>query len=319
MVTGKRLLGSTGFEVSEISFGTWQLGGKRYGPVHEEEAHTALAAYLDAGGNFIDTARLYGDSEKVIGNYFDKHGGRKDVYISTKTVATEKDEILADFEKSLSFLKTDYIDLYYLHRPPEDPESMTEVLEVFEKLKRDGKIRSIGASVKGPDVTQETVDLCRAYIRSGGIDALMIIYSIFRQQNEAIFDEARKSGVGIVTRTVLESGFLTGKYKPGDRFEAEGDHRGRWGPKRLEWILRETQELAEMVPFDEYGSLVRFAVRFAIDPPAVSSVVVGARNPGQINQTASVSELPPVPSGVRETLASRYRDQGERFNTGEDE
>ena len=103
----------------------------------------------------------------------------------------------------------------------------------MEQLKTEGKIRAIGASIKGPNVTQHTADLCRQYINTGKVDVLQLVYSIFRQSNAQVFEQARQAGVGIIARTVLESGFLTGKYNSQSLF-SEGDHRRRWSAEQLQ-------------------------------------------------------------------------------------
>ena len=103
----------------------------------------------------------------------------------------------------------------------------------MEQLKTEGKIRAIRTSIKGPNVTQHTADLCRQYVYTGKVDVLQLVYSIFRQSNAQIFEQARQAGVGIIARTVLESGFLTGKYNSQSLF-LEGDHRRRWSAEQLQ-------------------------------------------------------------------------------------
>jgi aryl-alcohol dehydrogenase-like predicted oxidoreductase len=312
----ERPLGKTELDVSEISLGAWQIGGRGYGPVSKADADATIKAYLEAGGNFIDTARRYGNSEARLGDYFRRNGGRQEVIIASKTHRLAPKAIRQELEESLRRLETDYIDLYYLHAPPDDPDEMHRVLDTYETLKQEGKIRAIGASIKGPDVTKATVDLCRQYIDTGRVDVLMVIYSIFRQKNADIFAEAAANGVGIVARTVLESGFLTGKYELGHEFDAEDDHRVRWGQERVDRILAEGRRLGRWAIAQPYDSLAQVAIRFALDSEEISSVVVGARTAEQIKESLQAASLPPLSTNLRQRLIKTFRGQSESFNTG---
>ena len=215
-------MGRTGMEVSELSLGTWPLGGAgstpNYGAITEEEAMAVLDAYVEAGGNFIDTARAYNDSEKNIGKYLKQSGRRDQLVIASKTRAGEEAETLTrievDLETSLRELGTDHLDVYFLHFPPDDPGVMERALEKMLAFKRDGKIRAIGASIKGPNVTAATQAMCDTYIATGHVDVFMLVYSILRQRNLSAIEKAEKNGIGVIVRTVLESGLLTGAYAP---------------------------------------------------------------------------------------------------------
>jgi aryl-alcohol dehydrogenase-like predicted oxidoreductase len=311
----KRKLGKTGFQVTEISLGAWQIGGLRYGRVSEVDAHGTIHAYIQEGGNFIDTARGYNESERILGEYFQQNGGRERVFIASKSSANDLARLTKELETSLQLLQTDYLDLYYLHSPPDDPDEMNRALDIYDRFKTQGKIKSIGASIKGPNVTQKTVDLCHRYIQSGRVDALMIIYSIFRQKNDEILDEAQAQNVGIIPRTVLESGFLSGKYAPSFAFTGK-DHRVRWSGERLAKILGQTQDLAAWAVQRPYQSIAQVALRFVLDQEGVSSVVVGARTAAQISEIIGVTELPPLDSMLRERLVAEFAGKDENFNTG---
>lgn len=306
-----RTLGRTGFEISEIGFGAWAIGTDRYGNVNESDARATIQAYLDAGGNFIDTARAYGESERILGEHFHQHGGRDRVFIASKSGAHDIDTLNQHLETSLRHL--DYIDLYFLHSPPDDPDHMHQLLDAYAGFKREGKIRAIGASIKGPNVTQATVDLCRQYIATGQMDAFMLIYSITRQKVAEVFDACQSAGVGIVARTVLESGFLTGKYPPGTEF-GDNDHRRRWSGDHLRRILEAIADLQTWAVQPPYESLTQVAVRFALDDPRIANVALGAKTPAQIESTLAVAEMPPLPN--HESLVERYAGKTAMFNTG---
>jgi aryl-alcohol dehydrogenase-like predicted oxidoreductase len=308
-----RPLGKTGITVSRLGFGAWPIGGSKYGAVSEDDAAACIRAYLEAGGTFIDTARAYASSEEIIGNYFHKHGGRKDVVIASKTKCLTEAEIREELETSLKMLHTDYIDLYYLHAPPDSVEEMNRLLDVFEALKSEGKIRAVGASVKGVNVTDHTVELCRQYMNTGRIDALQVVYSIFRQKNKRMFSVAAAKGIAVIGRTVLESGFLTGKYEPGHRFP-EGDHRSRWGDKQLDKIFTDAAELEKLAAAHGFSSLAEFAMKFAYDEEGIDAIIPGAKNEAQMRSNLQLIDAPTVPEAVRRRLYEEFSDRGEEFN-----
>ena len=316
----KRLLGRTGFEVTELGFGAWPIGGIGYGPINERNAIECAEAYLDAGGNFIDTARRYGQSEAIIGKTLHRKNMRNGIFISTKTFKGELMETIPDIrleiEQSLRFLQTDYVDIYYLHMPPVNREVMNRALDEFEALKSDGKIRAIGASIKGPAVTTATVDLCKKYINTGRVDVIQIVYSILRQANAEIFDCAYKKGVAIVARTAIESGFLSGKYRPGDVI-SEG-HRKRWPSDTQEKIFRLVNELQNYAVRAPYRSLVQVAIRFALEPKEISCVIAGARNASQMRENMEVVSLPPLDDERLQRLRRDFHGMTEAYNPAMD-
>lgn len=305
-------LGRTGIEVTEVGFGAWAIGSKGYGQVQRADAEAAVEAYLEAGGNFIDTARGYGNSEEILGELLSDRADGRQVLVASKTPACDEQGIREAVETSLKLLGRDAVDLYYLHRPPEEMQEIADALGAMSKLKQEGKIRAVGASIKGADVTDKTTDLCRAYIQTGQVDAIQLIYSIFRQKTREVFEPAAEAGVGIVARTNLESGFLTGKYKPGETFD---DHRARWGEEHLSGILREVQRLEQMPLPEGYESLAQVALKFALMPAEVTTIIPGAKNRGQAMSNTKVADLPPLPEEMVAELRDRYAGRTEQFNT----
>ncbi len=308
----KNQLGHTKMYLTEVGFGAWAIGSTGYGQVQRDDALAALDAYLEAGGNFIDTARGYGCSEELLGNYLKDRSDGGNVLLASKSGACDEKGLRSDVETSLKLLQREAVDLYYLHSPPEEPAVIDQALETMTRLKEEGKIRSIGASIKGPDVTDKTTELSRTYIRSGAVDALQLIYSIFRQKNAEVFQEAQRSGVGIIARTNLESGFLTGKYNPGKTFQ---DHRRRWDQQKLEEIFQEVQALEAMQLPQGYESLSQVALAFALAPEEVTSIIPGAKNEKQARSNTAVAELPGLPEALIQEFKSRYAGRSEQFNT----
>jgi aryl-alcohol dehydrogenase-like predicted oxidoreductase len=303
-----RVLGRTGLNVSEIGFGAWGIGSKHYGPVEENQAMEALGAYVEAGGNFIDTARGYQDSEKVIGKFLAEGKLRDRVVICTKIGPHDPAAIRRDLETSLTKLQTDHVEVLYIHNPPDSPETMNQLLDLFERFRSEGKTRFVGASIQGGNVTDHTIDIHHQYIDTGRVDVIQLIFSILRQKNAAIFDKARKSGVGLVGRTVLESGFLTAKYPPGHRFPGkfpDGDQRTRWNVEQLDKILTVAQELKAQLVQPPYTNLAQVAMRFALDQPEISTIIPGQKSAEQARANVAVAELPPLSPALRQII-TRY-------------
>lgn len=294
-------------EVTAIGLGAWPIGQKAdgtgsYGVVAPEEGRAVVERYVELGGTFIDTARGYGTSEAIIGSCSFMQSDREKIFLATKTHHTksmeELPQIERDLESSLRELRTDYVDLFQIHAPPEEPDLMERVLDEFVKLKERGLIRMIGASVKGPDVTPQTVKLAKAYIDTDKVDALQLIYSIYRRAHEETFQHAYAKGVAIIARTVLESGFLTGKYRAGAEFT---DHRARWSPERREVLIAEAARLRDQLEAP-YESLAQAAMRFALESQEVSVIIPGARSTAQVEANCAVDALPPLSHGFRNAL-----------------
>ena len=313
----KRILGKTGLEVTELGFGAWTIGGVSYGDVDKKDAVDTINSYINAGGNFIDTARRYDASESILGNYFKEYRNRENIILCSKTFAGQQMEtvpiIREDVEASLKLMGTSYIDVYYLHQPPEDDGVIDAALTELEKAKEEGLIRHIGASIKGPNVNQMTVDLCRKYIKTGRVDVFQVVYSILRQKLYDVILEAQDAGIGIVARTALESGFLSGNYRPGHVF-TEPDHRARWIEANLEFILEKTRDIGKLVNAP-YENIPQIATKFTLTNPGISTLILGARNSDQVIRNMKTEILPPLPEETLNVLKQTYGYITERCNT----
>lgn len=268
-------------------FGGWAIGGRAYGPVDRATARAALIRFVELGGVFIDTAGAYGDSEEIIGAVLDELRCRDRVVLATKTQCHNPTDIRRELERSLRRLRTDRIDLYQIHNPPEAPAAIDGVVGTFDGLRAAGLIRRVGASVKGPRVTTDTLALARTYMATGRIDALQVIFSVLRPHMSALWSEAKVLGVTVVARTVLESGFLTGKFPPGHVF-TPGDHRHRWPADQLVSLLEKVGEAGT--------DLAALAVRYALTPPAVNVIIPGAKTPEQVEANWRAAAAGPLPA-----------------------
>ena len=207
-----RPLGRTGWNVSEISFGPWAIGGA-WGHVSDQDALTALNEAIDNGVNFIDTADVYGDgrSERLIAQL--KKSRKETIVVATKagrrlprqTVEGYSQKNLAAWvEDSPRNLSTDCIDLQ-LHCPPIELYSRPDVFEFLDELVKAGKIRYYGVSV-------EKVEEAIKAVGFPNVQTVQIIFNCFRQRPaEEFFALAKQQQVGILARVPLASGLLTGK------------------------------------------------------------------------------------------------------------
>jgi aryl-alcohol dehydrogenase-like predicted oxidoreductase len=306
-----RPLGRTGWQVSEISFGAWAIGGS-WGQVSDEDALNALRTAIDHGINFIDTADVYGDgrSERLIAQVLKDHSGQ--VYVATKagrrldphvTAGYNRQNLTAFVERSLKNLEVEALDLVQLHCPPTEVYYTPEVFAVLDDLVQAGKIRHYGVSV-------EKVEEAIKALEYPNVQSVQIIFNMFRQRPaELFFDLAKKRQVGILARVPLASGLLTGKMSRSSTFPAD-DHRNfnRHGEAfdvgetfagiDFERGLQAVDKLQGLVLED--ATMAQFALRWILMFDAVSCAIPGAKNPQQALDNIRASELPPI---SQETMA----------------
>jgi len=308
-----RLLGKSGFNVSEIGFGAWAIGGG-WGPQNEADSLSALGRALDLGVNFIDTAAGYGDgrSERLIARALKGRGGR--VFVATKTppkmpghwppspycVAAERYPeayLRENVEQRLRNLGTDAIDLLQLHTWTRAWNRDPEPFAVLKKLKDEGKIRSIGVSTPEQD-QNAVIDL----MRDGWVDVVQVIYNIFEQEPAAeLLPAAARHNVGIIVRVVFDEGSLTGKWTR-DTVFPEGDFRRNYfAGDRLERAVARAEKVRETLVGSGY-TLPQAALKFALAHPAVSTVIPGMRTAGQAEANCQAGTTPPMPDGLQKSL-----------------
>lgn len=302
-----RTFGRLGWLVSEIGFGAWPLGGGMWGEQSDADSVAALHRFLDLGGNLIDTAQAYGNgrSERVIAQALKGRRGGSRVYVATKIppqpgpwppspyddIEDRYDDayLRERLERSLRDLDTDCIDLVQLHTWSRAWNDAPTALETLRKFRQEGKLRGIGISVPDHDP-----DSANALMRSGWIDSIQLIYNVFDQdpQSEAL-PAARQHEVGVIVRVPLDEGALTGKLTR-DTFFAEGDFRNRYfAGDRLARTVRRVEEIRKTLGPDE-PELAVAALKFALKPPAVSTVIPGMRNVRQVEMNTAASDQPPM-------------------------
>lgn len=317
-----RDFGKTGLKVSQIGLGTWPFGNNKigeYGDIDEAEAIRTIRRYIELGGNFIDTARAYGErSERLIGEAVNGFVPRDKVVIATKTTGGMTREMLpnirTDLEESLRLLNMDHVDLFQFHQPPDESDLMNDALSEMTKLRDEGKIRFIGASIKGPDVTDHTADLCRRYMDTGVVDSIQVAYSILRQKLRPVIAEAKRRGVGVIVRTVLESGLLTGQYPPGHTFTGI-DQRARYDAENLQFILNTVAKIKQDVQLaPPYESLAQLAIKFSLEADGICTMIIGAQEEWHVEANIRTVDLPDIDAKTLDYLVGNYSGITERAN-----
>jgi aryl-alcohol dehydrogenase-like predicted oxidoreductase len=315
-----RKLGKTGFEVSEVSLGTWQIGAE-WGSIPEKDAVALLHAAIDNGINFFDTADVYGDgrSESLIAQVLAER--REKIFVASKagrrlrphTADGYNEKNLTAFvERSLKNLRRETLDLVQLHCPPNDVYYRPETFESLDGLKQAGKIRHYGVSV---EKTEEAIKATEF----PGVASVQIIFNIFRQRpKELFFPLAQKRDVGILVRLPLASGLLGGKITKETQFAAD-DHRSfnRHGEQfdrgetfsgvDLDIALDAVEKVRQIVP--QNVTMASFALRWILEFPEVSCVIPGARNAGQVLENIKAAEAPALTPAQMDALERVYQDK----------
>ena len=315
-----RPFGRTGWQVSEIGFGAWGIGGRDWGGADEAEAMAALHAALDHGITFFDTADVYGDgrSEKLIARL--RRERQEPFHVATKagrrlnphTADGYNAENLEAFvDRSLANLAVERLDLLQLHCPPTEVYYRPEVFESLDALVAKGKLRFYGVSV-------EKVEEALKAVEYPGVQSVQIIFNAFRlRPAELFFEVAKRKRVAVIARVPLASGLLSGRFTRDTEFPA-ADHRAfnrdgagfdrgeTFSGVDYEVGLSAVERLKSLVP--PGATLAQFALRWILSFEAVSCVIPGARRPDQVAANAAASELPPLDAATLAAVQKIYDD-----------
>jgi len=305
--------------VSEIGYGSWQIGGD-WGDVSSAEAQQAVETARECGVNFFDTADVYGDgrSERILGDVLREDIDSSDVTVATKagrhldphtTEGYSEENIRRFVDRSRENLGVDSLDLLQLHCPPTDVYYQPSVFDALETLCDEGRIDHYGVSV-------ERVEEGLKAITYPGVETVQIIFNPFRQRPaELFFEEAAAREVGVIVRVPLASGLLTGTLSRVTDFP-ENDHRNynregeafdvgeTFAGVPYEVGLDAVDALNEHVPADL--SLAQFSLRWILDHEAVSTVIPGSTTPEHIRANAAVSDLDPLGVDAHEAVEAVY-------------
>lgn len=302
-----RKFGGLDWDVSEIGFGAWAIGGDMWGPQDDQESVKALHKAIDLGVNFIDTALGYGKghSEEVIGNVLQSR--TENLFVATKVPpipgcpwpvpddydindAYPADHIIGECEKSLKRLKRDYVDIYQFHTRTPSFNIEDGWFAAMQKLKADGKIRAIGVSVH-----DTTPDAVIGSLINERVESIQVIYNIFEQYpRKNLLPVCKKMGVAVIVRVPFDEGALTGKFTEETKF-AEGDVRQHYfRGNNLSAVIDRVNQIDKFKEINHPGMpIAEYALRFCLSDLAVSTVIPGIRNirQAELNTAASDGKL----------------------------
>jgi len=298
-----RPLGRTGWNVSEISFGAWAIGGA-WGNVDDRESMAALHKAVDCGVNFIDTADVYGmgRSERLVAQL--KRERKGEIIIATKAGRRLSQQSVEGYSEhnlrswmddSLRYLSTDTIDLLQLHCPPQDAYYHPELFDLMDRFVAAGKLRYYGVSV-------ERVEEALKAIEYPNVQSVQIIFNCFRQRPaDVFFEQAKRRRVGILARVPLASGMLSGRLTKDSKF-ASDDHRNfnRHGEAfdvgetfsgvDYDLALEAVEDIRKAAPAGM--TMAQFALRWILMFDAITCAIPGGRRPAQVEENCSASDLP---------------------------
>jgi len=277
--------GTSGIQVSRVGLGCNNFGSR----LDLEGTRAVVEATLEAGITFLDTADVYGggESERFLGEVL--HGRREQVVLATKFgfagggpgAPGSRDFIRRSLNASLERLRTDYVDVYYYHRP-DGVTPMADTIGALAELVEEGRVRAIGIS----NVTVEQLDEA---VRAGSVAAVQNEYSLLDRTVEAdVLPRCHELGAGFVPYFPLASGLLTGKYLRGEAPPPGSRLEGR--PERLtDEVFDRIEALEERAR--AYGRpLLELAIAALASEPGVASVIAGATNPAQVRENAAAAD-----------------------------
>lgn len=310
-------LGRSGISASEVGLGTWAFASQIYGDVPQADALNAISYALDNGITLFDTAPLYGDSERdgISETILGKGLGNKrsDVVISSKFGRYSTDSSGGRFdaqraresvEGSLSRMGTDYIDILFFHSPFGPHEINDDVWAELDKLRTEGKIRSVGHSIS---MFEETEGMAREWATERKIDIVQVVYSLMNRQSADLIADLAALDVAIFARESLANGFLTGSITADVDFGSRNIN-SRYSREEVRERVKYVDDLSFLVR-DDVSNVPQAAVRWVLDNPGVSVILSGAKNPAELSDWIKGSDAAPFSSDEHDrTNKMHYRD-----------
>ncbi len=320
-----RMLGTTGYVVSELGLGAWGLGGDMWRGVDDGAAREALRAAVDQGITFFDTALAYGNghSERLIGEVLKAEMRAGRVVVATKVPPRNQEwpgkagkpladvfparHLAASTERSLKNLGVEALPLQQLHvwhdawlNDPEWEASYDRIV----RLKREGKVLHWGISIN--DHAPETA---LGVLKDPVFETAQVIYNIYdRSPERALFELARTKPLGVIVRVPFDEGALTGQIRASTVFPA-GDWREQYftGDRRAE-AERRGNALAQLLD-DQVQTLPELALRFCLSSPQVSTVIPGMRRAAHVRQNVAAAEQGRLTEGMLAKLEAHAWDK----------
>lgn len=307
-----RKLGRTNLNVSVVGLGTYQFGGRWGKDFTQKEVDEIFDAAREGGINLVDTAACYGPrtSEKLVGKAINKDRsrwvlatkfGHRRISKQINEQHWDAEEVKKQLEDSLTYLKTDYIDIYQFHSGTNEVFDNDELWTMLSKAVEAGKIRFLGISLSRQKREYREYQVKKAL--SVGASVIQVLYNrIVPEAETEVLETCIKDNLGVLGRVPYASGLLSGKYKPGHRFSADDARYEKYTPEELDVLLSEAERInREEVP---QGTLLReWSLTWPLRHPAVTAVLAGVKNPEHVRGNCSavrgslVSEDHPLHAG----------------------
>jgi aryl-alcohol dehydrogenase-like predicted oxidoreductase len=313
-----RKLGRTGFDVSDISYGLWGMSG--WSGSDDKQSLDSLQLSVDTGCNFFDTAWAYGEgkSDGLLGETMARNS-KKRLYAASKippandkwpALPTYKyhdvfspDHVLKYADLIRKKLRTDSIDVLQFHVWDDSWTDNPKFRSTVEKLKDGGWIRYFGLSIN----RWEPENGIKA-LHTGLVDVVQVIYNIFDQAPEdRLFPVCQELNIGIIARVPLDEGSLGGKMTLETSFPKDDWRALYFGPENLRPTIERVEKLKKVVPAGM--SLAEMALRFVLSHPAVSTTIIGMRDPKHVRENIATSDARPLDSGLLKELKKHRWDR----------
>ena len=319
-----RKLGNTGLKVSEIGMGTWQLANDPGLWVGSDlkESLKCLYRYVERGGNFIDTAWVYGfsddkpdrhPSEELIGKFLKKPGKRDKVIIATKVApknwhwpAWKIDKISDCFpsnhiekqvDDSLRSLGVNEIDLVQFHVWHDNWTNEDGWKKTIQKIMKSGKVKHWGISINDYQPSN-----CLKTLDSGLISAIQFIFNIFHQKpTEKLLPYAKKNNIGLIARVPLDEAGLTGKFSVKTTLQKGDFRKNYFKGKRMDELIKRTDKLSTLLD-NNVETLPELALRYILSFDEISTVIPGMRRLKHVDANTSVSNKDKLSSTMMNKL-----------------
>lgn len=291
-----RALGRTNLRVKRIGFGANAVGGHNLFPnLNDETGKDLVRTALDGGVNFIDTAFIYGlgRSEELIGEVVQERGARDRLVIASKGAHKEvngqieldnsREFLRGEVEKSLKRLKTDVIDLYYVHFP-DGKTPMAEVAGTLKELKDEGKIKAIGASNLDYQQLQE-------FNADGYLEVFQSEYSLIQRDAEkGLLPYCEKNGISFIPYFPLASGLLTGKFTKDAAFDDNRKNKPQFQGEAFLQNLEKVDKL-KAIAKEKGTQTAHIALAWLLSRPAVDAIIPGAKRPDQLTDNLNTLDV----------------------------
>ena len=296
-------LGKTDLYVNPIGLGTNAVGGHNIYPnLNDETGREIVRTAIRSGVNFLDTAYFYGlgRSEELIGEVVKEMGARQEVIIATKggnvvqngvrVVNNSPAALRAHLEESLRRLKTDYIDLYYIHFPDETTPK-AEAVGALQRMKEEGLIRAIG-------VCNFSLEQLRDANQDGYLDVIQDHYSlVVRDKEKDVLPFAKAHGISFIPYFPLAAGLLTGKYTAESKFNDGRERRPMFQPGVYEQNIAKVEKLREIASA-KGAEVAHVALAWYLTRDEIDAVIPGAKRPEQVRDNLKTLDVRLTPDEI---------------------